>query len=320
MANKVYNLNGGLYSGDAFTAFETRIASSNNGSIVASPSDLKVSAGSGMNVAVATGAGIIGNGTLSGVRFAIDSPVTVAINAASTANPRMDSVVAYIDKSVSASTSVVDNTDLGIVKFKSVAGTPASAPTAPSTATIQSSIGAGNPYMVLANVTVPKSSSAASSFTIADMRVTPTSAIITDNSITTKKLANKAVTSAKVDWATLIYFAQNSSDVNVGTGETTVITINNLQSGTYLVFGVMSLNKTSAEAGDTFIGLKYNGKSERICQISMSTSYGWVYPPAVGMTKITLTGNSVQLFAQRPSSIASMLAMKNSSLLLIKIG
>lgn len=320
MANKVYNLNGGLYSGDAFTAFETRIASSNNGSIVASPSDLKVSAGSGMNVTVSTGAGIIGNGTLSGVRFAIDSPVTVAVNAASTANPRMDSVVAYIDKSVSASTSVVDNTDLGIVKFKSVAGTPASAPTAPSTATIQSSIGAGNPYMVLANITVPKSSSAASSFTITDMRVTPTSAIITDNSITTPKLVNKAVTSDKVDWATLTYFAQNSSDVNVGTGETTVITINNLQSGTYLVFGVMSLNKTSAEAGDTFIGLKYDGKSERICQISMSTSYGWVYPPAVGMTQITLTGNSVQLFAQRPSSITSMIAMKNGSLLLIKIG
>lgn len=202
MANKVYNLNGGLYSGDAFTAFETRIASSNNGSIVASPSDLKVSAGSGMNVTVSTGAGIIGNGTLSGVRFAIDSPVTVAINAASTANPRMDSVVAYIDKSVSASTSVVDNTDLGIVKFKSVAGTPASAPTAPSTATIQSSIGAGNPYMVLANVTVPKSSTAASSFKIADTRVTPTSAIITDSSITTQKLANKAVTSDKVDFTT----------------------------------------------------------------------------------------------------------------------
>ena len=204
MANKVYNLNGGLYSGDAFTAFETRIASSNNGSIVASPSDLKVSAGSGMNVTVATGAGIIGNGTLSGVRFAIDAPVTVAVNAASTANPRMDSVVAYIDKSVSASTSVVDNTGLGIIKFKSVAGTPASAPTAPSTATIQSSIGAGNPYMVLSNVTVPKSSSAASSFTITDMRVTPTSAIITDSSITTSKLANKAVTSDKVDWTTVV--------------------------------------------------------------------------------------------------------------------
>lgn len=224
MANKVYNLNGGLYSGDAFTAFETRIASSNNGSIVASPSDLKVSAGSGMNVTVSTGAGIIGNGTLSGVRFAIDAPVTVAVNAASTANPRMDSVVAYIDKSVSASTSVVDNTGLGIIKFKSVAGTPASAPSAPSTSTIQSSIGAGNPYMVLANITVPKSSSAASSFKIADMRVTPTSAIITDGSITTPKLANKAVTSDKVDWATLKATRADASWLSVSGGTFTPTT------------------------------------------------------------------------------------------------
>lgn len=241
MANKVYNLNGGLYSGDAFTAFETRIASSNNGSIVASPSDLKVSAGSGMNVTVSTGAGIIGNGTLSGVRFAIDSPVTVAVNAASTANPRMDSVVAYIDKSVSASTSVVDNTDLGIVKFKSVAGTPASAPTAPSTATIQSSIGAGNPYMILANVTVPKSSTAASSFTITDTRVTPTSAIITDNSITTPKLASKSVTSDKVDWTTLAcgIVSNPASDTIPANGRTRIAQIT-LPKGKYALIATAS--------------------------------------------------------------------------------
>lgn len=143
---------------------------------------------------------------------------------------------------------------------------------------------------------------------------------IIDSAVTTPKIADASVTSAKIDWTTLTYFAQNSSEVDVGTGETTVITINNLQSGTYLVFGVLSLNKTSTQAGDAYIGLRYDGKSERICQISMSTSYGWVYPPAVGMTKITLTGNSVQLFAQRASSIASMIAMKNGSLLLVKIG
>ena len=237
MANKVYNLNGGLYSGDAFTAFETRIASSNNGSIVASPSDLKVSAGSGMNVAVSTGAGIIGNGALSGVRFAIDSPVTVAVNAASTASPRMDSVVAYIDKSVSASTSVVDNTDLGIVKFKSVAGTPASSPTAPSTATIQSSIGAGNPYMILANITVPKSSTAASSFTITDMRITPTSAIITDGSITTPKLADSSVTSDKVDFTTFYKAATPLSAVlPVQAGTETAVQSFTLPAGKWRIF------------------------------------------------------------------------------------
>ena len=259
MANKVYNLNGGLYSGDAFTAFETRIASSNNGSIVASPSDLKVSAGSGMNVTVSTGAGIIGNGTLSGVRFAIDAPVTVAVSAASTANPRMDSVVAYIDKSVSASTSVVDNTDLGIIKFKSVAGTPASAPTAPSTATIQSSIGAGNPYMVLANVTVPKSSTAASSFTITDTRVTPTSAIITDNSITTRKLANKAVTSDKVDWTTLSHVSNvGSSVIDVSTTVTTLCEVTIPETGVYYASATVDPNTLGNEVGNANVCLALN--------------------------------------------------------------
>ena len=273
MANKVYNLNGGLYSGDAFTAFETRIASSNNGSIVASPSDLKVSAGSGMNVTVSTGAGIIGNGTLSGVRFAIDAPVTVAVNAASTANPRMDSVVAYIDKSVSASTSVVDNTDLGIIKFKSVAGTPASAPTAPSTATIQSSIGAGNPYMVLANVTVPKSSTAASSFTITDTRVTPTSAIITDNSITTPKLANKAVTSDKVDFTTLYKSATPlSATLPVQAQTETAVQSFSLPAGKWRIFWSVRGYGDYHQADTTFAGLKANGVNVQSLAVNDATT------------------------------------------------
>jgi hypothetical protein len=280
MANKVYNLNGGLYSGDAFTAFETRIASSNNGSIVASPSDLKVSAGSGMNVTVSTGAGIIGNGTLSGVRFAIDSPVTVAVNAASTANPRMDSVVAYIDKSVSASTSVVDNTDLGIVKFKSVAGTPASAPTAPSTATIQSSIGAGNPYMVLANITVPKSSTAASSFTITDTRVTPTSAIITDSSITTPKLANKAVTSDKVDWATLSHVSSVGPSSATSVYQTP-ITLNEVtipKTGVYFASATVDPNVLGNDVGNSTVYLTLNSKNIAGAQVFFNSKSGmWFF-------------------------------------------
>lgn len=282
MANKVYNLNGGLYSGDAFTAFETRIASSNNGSIVASPSDLKVSAGSGMNVTVSTGAGIIGNGTLSGVRFAIDAPVTVAVNAASTANPRMDSVVAYIDKSVSASTSVVDNTDLGIVKFKSVAGTPSATPSAPTTSTIQSSIGAGNPYMILANITVPKSASAASSFTITDTRITPTSAIITDSSITTTKLANKAVTSDKVDWTTL----KTGTPKEAGSGTASrTITANSV--------GFMFIN--TANAFDQYCTVYLNGTSLGKTSGGGASSFAWsqttVFVAKGDVVRITTSDN-----------------------------
>ena len=299
MANKVYNLNGGLYSGDAFTAFETRIASSNNGSIVASPSDLKVSAGSGMNVTIATGAGIIGNGTLSGVRFAIDAPATVAVNAASTANPRMDSVVAYIDKSVSASTSVVDNTGLGIIKFKSVAGTPASAPTAPSTSTIQSSIGAGNPYMVLANVTVPKSSTAASSFTITDMRVTPTSAIITDGSITTPKLANKAVTSDKVDWTTFNSNGLPTADGSVSRQNVGTVFYKKILPKIFLIWG-----NIKPIYDDNSIKLPFSSAISDYSQVftlygsGMNSTKGFIAPgtSSIGFTKQT-NGNTYALWA-----------------------
>lgn len=163
MANKVYNMAGGLHSAAAYAAFEDSMY----GTCVAGDSSFAVSAGTGMNVVIAPGDGLISTGTGFARRIGADASNTVSLGAASSANPRIDSVVAYIDNSVTPSTSVVDNTN-GILKFKSVAGSPAATPSAPSTATIQSSVGAGNPYMILANVAVAKNASAAG--TITDVR------------------------------------------------------------------------------------------------------------------------------------------------------
>lgn len=160
MANKVYNMAGGLHSAAAYAAFEDSMY----GTCVAGDSSFAVSAGTGMNVVIAPGDGLISTGTGFARRIGADASNTVSVSAASSANPRIDSIVAYIDNSVTPSTSVVDNTN-GILKFKSVAGSPAATPSAPSTATIQSSVGAGNPYMVLANVAVAKNASAVGSIT-----------------------------------------------------------------------------------------------------------------------------------------------------------
>lgn len=73
-------------------------------------------------------------------------------------------MVAYIDNAVTPTTSVVDNTN-GVLKFKSVAGSPAANPSAPTAQAIQSSVGAGNPYMVLAYVAVAKNATAAGAIT-----------------------------------------------------------------------------------------------------------------------------------------------------------
>lgn len=160
MANKVFNMAGGLHSAAAYSAFEDALY----GSCVANDSSLAVSAGTGMNVTVAIGNGLISTGAGFARRIATDATNTVSLTAASTANPRIDAVVAYIDNAVTITTSVVDNTN-GVLKFKSVAGSPAATPVAPTASAIQSSVGAGNPYMVLAYVAVAKNATAAGAIT-----------------------------------------------------------------------------------------------------------------------------------------------------------
>ena len=160
MTNKVFNMAGGLHSAAAYSAFEDALY----GSCVANDSSLAVSAGTGMNVTVAIGNGLISTGTGFARRIATDATNTVSLTAASTANPRIDAVVAYIDNAVTPTTSVVDNTN-GVLKFKSVAGSPAATPSAPTAQAIQSSVGAGNPYMVLAYVAVAKNATAAGAIT-----------------------------------------------------------------------------------------------------------------------------------------------------------
>lgn len=160
MANKVFNMAGGLHSAAAYSAFEDALY----GSCVANDSSLAVSAGTGMNVTVAIGNGLISTGTGFARRIATDATNTVSLTAASSANPRIDAIVAYIDNAVTPSASVVDNTN-GVLKFKSVAGSPAATPSAPTAQAIQSSVGAGNPYMVLAYVAVAKNATAAGAIT-----------------------------------------------------------------------------------------------------------------------------------------------------------
>lgn len=160
MANKVFNMAGGLHSAAAYSAFEDALY----GSCVANDSSLAVSAGTGMNVTVAIGNGLISTGTGFARRIATDATNTVSLTAASTANPRIDAIVAYIDNAVTPTTSVVDNTN-GVLKFKSVAGSPTANPSAPTAQAIQSSVGAGNPYMVLAYVAVAKNATAAGAIT-----------------------------------------------------------------------------------------------------------------------------------------------------------
>lgn len=201
MANKVFNMAGGKHSAAAYSAFENAMY----GSCVASNSDYVATAGTGMNVSLSAGNGLIDTTLGYARRIQSDAAQTIAVSAASSANPRKDAIVAYTDNSVTPSTSYTDNTN-NILKFKSVDGTPAATPSAPSAATIQTSVGAGNPYVVLWYVTVPKNATNLTAATferacpIANLTQT---ADIADGAITTAKVATNAITNSKIDWSTI---------------------------------------------------------------------------------------------------------------------
>lgn len=190
MANKVYNMDGGLHSSAALGGLEDAMY----GSSVANSDSFKVTAGTGMNASIATGDGLISTGTGFARRIATDAVNTVAISAASTANPRIDSIVAYIDNAITPVQTVLNNTN-GILKFASVAGSPATSPVAPSAGAIQTAIGAGNPYMVLCNIRVPANATSLNNAIFTDMRNIA-------NEISDADISDGAISAQKINWST----------------------------------------------------------------------------------------------------------------------
>lgn len=96
-----------------------------------------------------------------------DAVTNLTISAADPSNPRIDAVVAYIDLSV---ISAVSNNNPGALKFSDVTGTPAGSPTAPSDSAVTSALGAGVPWIRLANVTVGAGATQVVTANIADVR------------------------------------------------------------------------------------------------------------------------------------------------------
>ena len=190
MTKRVFNMGGGAHSDAAYTAFENAAY----GSCVANATSLAVSAGSGMSVRIADGDGIISTPS-SGKRIQSDAIETVTISAANATYPRIDSVVVYIDSAVQPTTAVIDNVN-GILKFAAVAGTPAASPTAPAESMIQAAIGAGNRYMVLADVKVPNGATSMNTATFTDRRKVATM-------IDSNNLAKKAVKAENIDFTTM---------------------------------------------------------------------------------------------------------------------
>lgn len=118
----------------------------------------------GMSVQVGGAVGVIDSALVrsaSGITFPVGNvtgtPITLTVPAAPSTNSRIDSVVLYVDTSVTATATDGANA----VGMEIVSGTSASSPVPPTDQQIRSAIqdGASIAYTVLANITVSSSTS-----------------------------------------------------------------------------------------------------------------------------------------------------------------
>ena len=127
-----------------------------------------------MTIKVNTGSGRIPTGTVPSDYYYMVSHDTTAGEsvtiATAAASPRIDYIVAYIDKGVTASASPVNNAN-NVLKFAAVAGTPSGSPVVPTVGQIQTAIGAANPYIILAQIAVAASATTITTPNITDLRV-----------------------------------------------------------------------------------------------------------------------------------------------------
>lgn len=125
-------------------------------------------AGGGLNVDVGQGRAYVKKGTGNAHPIRITATETVPISANASGNPRITSIVLYLDKTA---TPAEDSPGDDVAFLTTVDGTPAASPAAPLEADIEAEIGANNPYIVLDNVTVSSGATGISNANIA--RVVP---------------------------------------------------------------------------------------------------------------------------------------------------
>lgn len=127
---------------------------------------------------------------------------TVSITSNSSGNSRIDSIVLYIDLGASANAAISN-----VAKLITIAGTPAGSPVAPDSTAIQAIIGASNPYIVLANVTVASGATTIVNANILDQRVLPTYIFATPSNtvtFTNKRITKRVVSGASYTTSTTI--------------------------------------------------------------------------------------------------------------------
>lgn len=174
-----------------------------------------------------------------------DGDKSVAISSNSSGNTRIDAIVLYVDLGASANADITN-----VAKIVVVEGTPSVTPTAPSNGDIETAIGASNPYLRLADVTIENGETAILDADIADQRSevlfvsngTPTA----DGDVSNKKYVDDEIVSA-IATAKEALFPVGSIYINASV-DTNPATL--LGFGTWTAFGAGKV-MVGQDTGDT---------------------------------------------------------------------
>ena len=205
MANRYLAVRDGGKTGEegAMRLFSKLAGTQNEGRV--SSDDLAVAQNGTPNMSVNVGVGdIIIPYTTYIYHGWIDATQNKTITAADPTNPRIDRVVAYVDRAILGTTNS-NNPDALVLAV--VAGTPAGSPVRPNDAAVETAVGAGNPYTDLADVRVE-----AAVTTIVTAKITDTrSLFILGGGIGGILLPQNGVASVSNDVAPLIVVPKSGS-------------------------------------------------------------------------------------------------------------
>lgn len=122
---------------------------------------------SALQVQVAAGRAYLKASTGNAYPVIADAVETLTVDSNATSNPRIDTVVLYVDLNV---TPDADNEGKDVAKLSIVKGAPAATPTGATDAEIQTALGTGMPFEKLAKINVAAGATAIINENITDLR------------------------------------------------------------------------------------------------------------------------------------------------------
>lgn len=208
-----------------------------------------VTPGTGLQVVLAPGNALVryGSSAVASAReVSLVANFNLTIGTADVSNPRNDLVVLYVDNGVTLPGGVPTSANLdgpGVAKAKIVPGTAAASPVDPNSTAIQASVGAGNPYTIIARV-----------------RVDAGVSVIAGNKVTDLRTMAKT-TAGKIDFttfdATLVQSGANETTTSTAFQDTAIVVTGNFTTTRVRITITALLYNTAA--ADTIIGVSISG-------------------------------------------------------------